>query len=194
MSARSDVDGRVARVPAAPPDKQMMIEAVKLLHPGRVVELRLLNLDGRGGTASGYFDQPALLAEAALRYNRWAEGVYITLNPLPASLPARGNNQVRERARETTSDGDVLRRAWLPIDLDPTRPSGISSSEHEHQAALEQARRIREWLASEWGWHAPIFADSGNGAHLLYAIDLPNDAASADLVKCCLASRLGARR
>ena len=44
------------------PDKQMMIEAVKLLHPGRVVELRLLNLDGRGTTASYYFDQPLKLA------------------------------------------------------------------------------------------------------------------------------------
>ncbi|HEX6779505.1 MAG TPA: hypothetical protein VF099_14940, partial [Ktedonobacterales bacterium] len=188
MSTRSDVDGQVALAAAALPDKQMLIEAVKLLHPGRVVELRLLNLDGRGQTASGYFDQPGLLAEAALRYHRRAEGVYLTLNPLPASLLARANNQVRERARQTTTDGEVLRRAWLPLDLDPTRPSGISSSEHEHQAALEQARRIREWLASEWGWHAPIFADSGNGAHLLYAIDLPNDAASTDLIKRCLAS------
>jgi hypothetical protein len=170
------------------PDKQMMIEAVKLLHPGRVVELRMLNLDGRGGTASGYFDQPALLAEAALRFNRRAEGIYITLNPVPASLLSRGNNRVQERAKHTTTDADVLRRVWFPIDLDPARPSGISASEHEHQAALEQARRVREWLSSEWGWHAPIFADSGNGAHLLYAIDLPNDAASTDLLKRCLAA------
>jgi hypothetical protein len=170
------------------PDKQMMIEAVKLLHPGRVVELRLLNLDGRGGTASGYFDQPALLAGSALRYSRRAEGVYITLNPVPASLLSRENNRVQERAKRTTTDDEVLRRVWFPIDLDPTRPSGISASEHEHQAALEQARRVREWLSSEWGWHAPIFADSGNGAHLLYAIDLPNDAASTDLLKRCLAA------
>ncbi len=171
----------------AMPDQQMMIETVKLLHPGRVVELRALNLDGRGWTASGYFDQPRALAEAALRANRRAEGVYITLNPLPASLLGRGKNALRERAKDTTSDGDVLRRAYLPIDLDPTRPSGISSSEEEHQAALDQARRVRAWLA-EQGWHAPLFADSGNGAHLLYAIDLPNDAASADLIKRCLAA------
>ncbi len=170
------------------PDKQMMIEAVKLLHPGRVVELRMLNLDGRGGTASGYFDQPALLAGAALRYSRRAEGIYITLNPVPVDLLARENNRVQERAKRTTTDDEVLRRVWLPVDLDPARPSGISASEHEHQAALEQARRAREWLSSEWGWHAPIFADSGNGAHLLYAIDLPNDAASTDLLKRCLAA------
>ena len=29
-------------------------------------------------------------------------------------------------------------------------------------------------------------ADSGNGAHLLYRIDLPNDDESTDLVKGCL--------
>jgi hypothetical protein len=181
-------------VAAALPDKPLLIEADKLLHPGGVVELRLLHLDGRGQTASGYFDQPALLAEAALRYHRRAEGGYITLNPLPASLLARASNQVVERARETTSDGEVRRRAWLPIDLDPTRPSGISASPHEHQVALEQAWRIREWLAAEWGWHAPLFADRGNGAHLLYAVDLPNEAASTDLITRCLASlavRLG---
>ena len=170
----------------AQPDQQAIIEAVKLLHPGRVVELRILNLDGRSGMASGYFDQPALLAQAAVRCNRRAEGLYITLNPVKTSLMGRASNHVLERAKDTTKDGDVLRRAWFPIDLDPARPSGISSSEDEHQAALEQARRVREWLGSEWGWHAPIFADSGNGAHLLYAIDLPNDAASTDLLKRCL--------
>jgi hypothetical protein len=175
-------------ISVAQPDQQAIIEAVKLLHPGHVVELRILNLDRRGGTASGYFDQPALLAQAALRCNRRAEGIYITLNPVSTDMLARINNRVEERAKDTTKDSEVLRRVWFPIDLDPQRPSGISSSEDEHQAALEQARRVREWLSSEWGWHAPIFADSGNGAHLLYAIDLPNDAASTDLLKRCLAA------
>ena len=36
------------------------------------------------------------------------------------------------------------------------------------------------------GWPAPVLADSGNGAHLLYRIDLPNDDESRDLVKHCL--------
>ena len=36
------------------------------------------------------------------------------------------------------------------------------------------------------GWPAPLLADSGNGAHLLYRIDLANDDASRDLVKRCL--------
>ncbi|MGB9610537.1 MAG: hypothetical protein ACPL7M_06145, partial [Bryobacteraceae bacterium] len=35
-------------------------------------------------------------------------------------------------------------------------------------------------------WTAPVFSDSGNGAHLLYRIDLPNDAEAAELIKRCL--------
>ena len=35
----------------------------------------------------------------------------------------------------------------------------------------------------EHGWPEPVAADSGNGAHLLYAVDLPNDAESLELVR-----------
>ncbi len=65
------------------------------------------------------------------------------------------------------------------------RPAGISSIDAEHQAALVRAWACRLWLTAQ-GWPEPIFASSGNGAHLIYPIDLPNDADSADLVKRCL--------
>jgi hypothetical protein len=55
----------------------------------------------------------------------------------------------------------------------------------EHEAAIERAREIRAVLAEE-GWPAPILADSGNGAHLLYPLVLPNDEASAKLVERAL--------
>ena len=38
------------------------------------------------------------------------------------------------------------------------------------------------------GFPEPIKADSGNGAHLLYRIDLPNDESATALVKSCLAT------
>jgi hypothetical protein len=44
---------------------------------------------------------------------------------------------------------------------------------------------VRESLAGR-GWPVPIFADSGNGAHLVYGIDLPNDDACRELVKRAL--------
>jgi hypothetical protein len=79
----------------------------------------------------------------------------------------------------------VLRRRWLPLDFDPVRPSGIPSTDSEHTAALERAQECRDWLA-EQGWPEPVAADSGNGAHLLYAIDLPNDESAWTLVDRCL--------
>lgn len=89
------------------------------------------------------------------------------------------------RKDATTSDTDIIRRHWLPIDLDPVRPSGVSSTNSEHDTALERARKISTWLA-EQGFPDPIIADSGNRANLLYRIDLPNDDEATGLVRSCL--------
>ena len=40
--------------------------------------------------------------------------------------------------------------------------------------ALARAREIRAYLQAQ-GWPEPLLADSGNGAHLLYRVDLPAD-------------------
>jgi hypothetical protein len=50
---------------------------------------------------------------------------------------------------------------------------------------MDRARKLYSSLA-ERGWPKPVMAESGNGVHLLYRIDLPNDEASRDLVKDCL--------
>jgi len=80
------------------------------------------------------------------------------------------------------SDTDVVRRRWLLLDFDPRRPTKVPSTDAEHQSAREAAAWCRQWLES-LGWPAPIFASSGNGYHLLYRIDLPNDQESANLVQ-----------
>lgn len=150
-----------------------------LVEPGAVVELRVPTTRG---VASGYFDSLDALARTAARWSGRAAGVYVTLNPCAPALLARAVNRVVERAKTTTGDADVLRRRWLLIDLDVRRPAGISSTDNEHAAALTRAREVCAWLA-ERGWPPLILADSGNGAHLLYRIDLPNDAESAALVR-----------
>jgi hypothetical protein len=100
---------------------------------------------------------------------------------------ARANNRAKPYAENTTKDNEIQRRARLLLDFDPKRPPGISSTDAEHQAALERARQCRDYLR-ERGWPEPILADSGNGAHLLYRIDLPNDPESTDLIKRILES------
>ncbi len=161
-----------------------------LLEPGGVAELRAIGRDGR--VASGYFDDPALLAATADHLDTLNEysGCYVTLNPVAPALLARRANRVvfRLGSREaTTADGDILARRWLPIDIDPVRPSGISATEAEREAALGVAERVRRHLDG-LGWPPAILADSGNGVHLLYRVDLSNDAASTTLVKGVLAA------
>ncbi len=108
--------------------------------------------------------------------------MYFTLNPVRPELLARANNRCKSYASDTTKDEEVLRRNWLLVDFDPKRPSGISATDEEKKAALSRARECRSWLTGQ-GWPEPILADSGNGAHLLYRIDLPNDQATTALVK-----------
>ena len=52
---------------------------------------------------------------------------------------------------------------------------------------LAKADEVARWIAG-LGFPEPVRADSGNGAHLLYRIDLPNDEAATALVKSCLAT------
>lgn len=154
-----------------------------LLEPGSVAELRILKTKKR--TVSGYFDDFDKLASAAGEWDCKAPGVYVTLNPVNPDLLARSVNHLAEWAENTTGDTDIVRRRWLPIDCDPTRPTGISSTEEEHDAALARAKEIGGWLRKQ-GWPNPVWADSGNGGHLLYRVDLPNDSDSTDLTKRCL--------
>lgn len=76
-------------------------------------------------------------------------------------------------AKETTSDAAVLKRTWIMVDFDARREAGISSSDPEHDAALARAARCCDLLQSV-GFESLIWADSGNGAHVLVAVDLEN--------------------
>ena len=148
-----------------------------LIEPGSVVELRALGVpSGRyANTISGYFDNlDAMALEAARLSDVGAVGVYFTLNPLKPSLLARSANRARIAGRDVPSAGDhdVTGRRWLLIDSDPNRPSGISASDEEKAAAFQRTRQVSTALRDA-GWPHPIAADSGNGFHLLYRIDLP---------------------
>ena len=150
-----------------------------------VVEARILKT--KAGTVSGYFNDFDAMAQAIFEADSQylPFGIYYTLNSLNPALLARACNRMRERCERTTSDGDIQRRRWLPIDCDPVRPSEVSSSNAEHEAAIARARLIAAERPADWG--EPIIADSGNGAHVLYRIDMPNDAEALNLISLTLA-------
>jgi hypothetical protein len=75
-----------------------------------------------------------------------------------------------------------VRRRWLSLDFDPVRPSGVSATDTEKKAARRRALEVREFLRG-LEWPEPVVCDSGNGYHLLYRIELPNDREGLELVK-----------
>lgn len=167
--------------PAASCDVSTIEQACELMFAkGQTVELRVLNAE-KGGTISGYFDDFTRLVAAAKAWSGQAPAVYVTMNPVKPDCAARAYNRVQIRARTTTSDTDILRRTRLVVDIDSIRPTGVSATDEEHGHGLAMADTVAEWLVSQ-GWPEPMKCDSGNGAHLLYCIDLPNDAEATALV------------
>jgi hypothetical protein len=137
---------------------------------------------GRKAIVAGYFKDH--IKVAALAAEIQASGVHVTLNPCQEALLARANERLVAGIGRT-KDGEIQSIRNILIDIDPTRPEGISSTEAEHEAALEMAQIILADLTQD-GWPEPLMGDSGNGGHLTYAVDLPNNQESVALVEAIL--------
>jgi hypothetical protein len=153
------------------------------LKPGEVVEVRALGLVGTSplwgraftrGVVAGYFDDHNAFCNAVKALDKLRHGgIYFTIQVIDPRLIGRAFNRLSV-PKNLTSDQDVVSYRWLPIDLDPVRPAGISSSDVELQAAIQLRDQIAGEISSEYDLPAPINAVSGNGAHLLYPLpDLP---------------------
>jgi hypothetical protein len=154
-----------------------------------VLELRALHVPTRYGaaiTAAGWFDDLDLLAQEAAKLDRRGAQLYVTLNPVAPALLCRGFNRIVERPKSTTGDAEILKRVWLPIDIDPVRPSGVSASAAEIEIARARTLDVSGWLRERVAADPTIWAFSGNGFHLLYRVDLPNDEASTNSVKAVI--------
>ena len=172
-------------------DKESIVSALKLwFREGDVFEIRVLDALSpewmRPHMESGYFDYEHIPdAAEAIGKLRSFWGAYATVNPVNPDLLARACNRLRGITREaTTADTDILSRRWLLVDCDPKRVSGVSSSDSEHEAAISMACKIRSGLSAS-GWPDPIMLDSGNGAQMMYRIDLPVE--DGGLVQRCIA-------
>lgn len=167
-----------------------ILDGVRLLaRHGGIVEARLLHTPK--GTLSGYFDNLDALVEAVTPWDGKVN-LYITANPVHPALLARATNRLRAFARETTADGNIVRRVWFLTDFDPVTPaSGISATDAEMHAACARRDDAVAFLR-ELGFPAPVEAMSGNGGHAIWAGDFPNDEATRQLFEQALKA-LGAR-
>ena len=134
-----------------------------LVEPGSTVETRVLNASGPPHVRHYSSEDLLTMARDTVRFSKGAKGVYWLMNPLPA-----------EWCGSPAKDGDIVRRRWLLIDCDPKRKGVVSSTAAEKEAARATMVAVDTFLADR-GWPAPIIADSGNGFHLLYRIDLPGE-------------------
>ncbi|MCA9054445.1 MAG: hypothetical protein KDA75_11440, partial [Planctomycetaceae bacterium] len=167
-----------------------------LIDPDGVVELRALKCQAsnyrKPHTRSGFFDGEHLEEmdrRAVILSRDVAPGVYLTLNPVHRDLLSRRCNRVDVAESGTlATDANITCRRWLLVDADPIRIADVSSTNAEKALALETVEAVRIHLR-EQGWPEPILADSGNGYHLLYRIDLPVD--DGGLVERCLKALAG---
>lgn len=151
-----------------------------LFKNGDTVELRALRVNGKQIHA-GYFRDFNKLATEAARLSGQAGGVYCVLNQINPALYARAADRIEVNPENLTQDVDIRWRRYLPFDVDPIRPAGISSSDDEHEAAIHVARAIRDYLLTI-GIEHTILGDSGNGGHTLGCINLPNNEKSLAVV------------
>lgn len=166
-------------------DFQEIREALSVLvEPGTTFEIRILH-QHRKRVDAGYFDNIDAAATAVSELEEHYQGIYYTPNPVQPDLLARSANRISAWSAHTTLDPEILRRRWLLIDVDPKRASGISSTEGELNEAFKAAKSIANGLEL-YGWPRPIIAASGNGCHVMYRIDEPNNEAVRDTISTFL--------
>ena len=158
------------------------LEFLGHLEAGGVTEVRIfpkkryLAINGRrryvGKVVSGYYNDYKKLARDIEPLDGKIS-IYITINPCKPELLIRSPNRLRFSAKMTTSDDDILCDLWFPIDTDPIRPAGISSTDVELKAALAKRDEVAEFLSR---WAPTVKGISGNGGHgLIRLTGYPND-------------------
>ena len=159
-------------------------KAIEQIHPnGELYEVRIIGKTKK--PLSGFFKGADSLLKAFDTVDLRNTNVYFTLNSLDEDLYSRIQHEKFVLNGNDAKDEDVLGYDWLFIDLDPKRKEGISSTNDELQQAFNVAKKIYLFL-SEYGFEEPVKAISGNGAHLLYRINLANTEDNKTLVQKCL--------
>lgn len=163
------------------------IEKTLRLSSGKV-ELRILRNES-GIADIGIFDNKETLIQTLKDYDaNEPVQVYITRQHLSDSVVQTYNehyNKLEYKAPRAVKDGDSDYYMYFIVDLDPERPSKTSATDEEKRSALELANTVMQYLERK-GWPFPIIADSGNGFHLLYRIQLANNDDNKRLLKDCL--------
>lgn len=146
--------------------------------------LREVFVKDPNGNRVGYF-QDLQKAVKELEGDKEYRAVFFSLNVCPRVPDGFVLNRLY-RASSRFKKTDYALRQLLLVDCDPRRESDTSSTDGQKATAYRQATAIREFLRN-LGFPDPVLADSGNGYHLLYSINEPNDETTETLIRNLLA-------
>ena len=125
---------RALRVLHGDPEEAFLFEIRAPKHPN------MKNPD-RPFTKSGWFpnDEDGLIdaADAIDKLDQKAvvPGIYTTLNPVTDLDRFTVREEIGYNKKGTTADEDIRYRRWLLIDVDPERPTGVSTADDDNAAA-----------------------------------------------------------
>lgn len=147
-----------------------------------LVEVRVISKSGKN--ASGYFKSVDKLLSCVEKFDH--ENIYFVLNSINDACYSRDQRDYFiESPKVTTSDNDIINRDWFLIDVDCKRSAGVGSTDAEKQQSKDVANNVFSYLR-DLGFASPVVCDSGNGVHLLYKINMPNDEYSKTTLQVCL--------
>lgn len=161
----------------------MDIEEIRKWHRifksgNELFEIRLIY---NGNLYSGYFYDIEECIKALQPYDNMH--IYFSVNKVNDACSSRTqfNNFIKVKGT-ATSKRDIVKRLYIPIDIDVERPSDICSTNEEKEYAHHKAISVYRFL-KENGFSEPIICDSSSGYHLYYPIDMEANDDSESLIK-----------
>lgn len=133
---------------------------------------------------SGYFNNVESVINAIKPYSEMDdEQIYFVLNKIDNACYGRQQSEKLVKSPKiTTNDNDIVKRSFVFVDFDPVRKSGTNASNDEFELAHKKAQDVFRFLR-EKGFSDPIISKSGNGFHLTFKVDMPNDEKTTEIIK-----------
>lgn len=146
---------------------------------GELFEIRILG----DKTYSGYFFDIEKALPLMSRFDVGHNQFYFTVNAINPACASRAQFESFQIVKgSSTSDNDIIRRNWLPIDIDVEKPANVSSSNEEKEYAHQKALAIYK-LLRKYDFPEAVVCDSSSGYHMYFPIDMPNDSDTKRLIE-----------
>lgn len=161
-------------------------KTLSIMQGTSLFEIRALKKNPKR-TLSGYFKDVDTAVRALTDSSIDLRGfnVYMSLNEIKPECYDRSQRNKMMVPEVTTNDDVITSYKWLFVDLDPVRPTDLSSTNEQLIKAKDKAKKILAYLR-RIGFEEPVIAMSGNGVHLLYRIALIKNNDNETLIQRCL--------